>query len=70
MTRGGADDWSAGDLDYQQPRCALCGVVMRDIPGGWRCPSCHVGFMITFAADGASTLSRLGAKDLPLRRRA
>ncbi|WP_298868016.1 hypothetical protein [uncultured Microbacterium sp.] len=23
-----------------QPRCRDCRVVMRDSPGGWRCPAC------------------------------
>jgi tRNA(Ile2) C34 agmatinyltransferase TiaS len=26
--------------DGAQPRCEKCGVLMRDIPGGWRCPAC------------------------------
>jgi tRNA(Ile2) C34 agmatinyltransferase TiaS len=26
--------------DGEQPRCKRCGVVMRDIEGGWQCPSC------------------------------
>jgi tRNA(Ile2) C34 agmatinyltransferase TiaS len=31
------------DIDGSQPRCEECGVLMRDIPGGWRCPACgHV----------------------------
>ncbi|WP_171013084.1 hypothetical protein [Microbacterium sp. 2FI] len=31
------------DIDGAQPRCPLCGVLMRDIPGAWRCPACgHV----------------------------
>lgn len=29
----------------EQPRCPECGVVMRDVPGGWQCPSCgHANF--------------------------
>ena len=28
------------DIDGAQPDCDECGVVMRDIPGGWQCPSC------------------------------
>ena len=29
----------------RQPRCPECKVVMRDIPGGWKCPACgHVEF--------------------------
>jgi ribosomal protein L37AE/L43A len=28
------------DLDGAQPRCGSDGIVMRDIDGGWRCPSC------------------------------
>ena len=24
----------------EQPRCAECGVVMRGIPEGYRCPAC------------------------------
>lgn len=23
-----------------QPRCPRCGIVMRDIAGGWICPAC------------------------------
>jgi rRNA maturation endonuclease Nob1 len=28
------------DIDGAQPRCSKCGVLMRDIPGGWECPAC------------------------------
>lgn len=29
------------DLDAeQQPRCPECGIVMRDVAGGWKCPEC------------------------------
>ena len=28
------------DLHGEQPRCSMDGIVMRDIPGGWACPSC------------------------------
>lgn len=29
--------------DGQVLRCDDCGVLMRDIPGGWECPDCgHV----------------------------
>lgn len=27
-------------FEGEQPRCPKCGVLMRDIPGGWRCPAC------------------------------
>lgn len=26
--------------DGAQPRCAIDGIVMRDIDGGWECPDC------------------------------
>jgi len=26
--------------DGSHPRCDRCGVLLRDIPGGYRCPSC------------------------------
>lgn len=28
------------DDEGAQPRCEKCGVLMRDIPGGWECPAC------------------------------
>jgi ribosomal protein L37AE/L43A len=28
------------ELDGAEPRCSTEGIVMRDIPGGWQCPSC------------------------------
>jgi hypothetical protein len=29
----------------EQPRCVNCGVLMRDVPGGWDCPACdHAEF--------------------------
>jgi ribosomal protein L37AE/L43A len=28
------------ELYGAQPRCPVDGVVMRDIPGGWKCPAC------------------------------
>ncbi|GAA2001186.1 rubrerythrin [Microbacterium ulmi] len=27
-------------FEAPQPRCRSCGIVMRDVPGGWRCPAC------------------------------
>lgn len=30
------DDMFGGD----QPHCPDCNVIMRDDPGGWRCPEC------------------------------
>jgi hypothetical protein len=27
--------------DAVQPRCPDCGLLMRDAPGGWTCPSCR-----------------------------
>jgi tRNA(Ile2) C34 agmatinyltransferase TiaS len=27
-------------IDAEQPRCPECGVLMRDMPEGWVCPSC------------------------------
>lgn len=31
------------DEDGSHPRCAECGVLMRDIDGGYECPACgHV----------------------------
>ena len=26
--------------DFQQPRCPVDGVLMRDAPIGWECPAC------------------------------
>lgn len=28
------------DDEGAQPRCEECGVLMRDIAGGWQCPAC------------------------------
>ena len=35
------------DIDGEQPRCEECGVLMRDIPGGWECPACGHVLMLT-----------------------
>ncbi|WP_457101765.1 hypothetical protein [Microbacterium sp. P5_E9] len=29
------------DFEGEQPRCTSDGIVMRDVPGGWACPSCE-----------------------------
>lgn len=31
------------------PRCPRCGIVMRDIPGGWVCPACSYKCYAQFA---------------------
>lgn len=36
--------------DGAQPRCARDGIVMRDTPGGWECPSC--GARLLTRTDG------------------
>lgn len=34
------------DLDaLAQPACPECGTVLRDIRGGFRCPSCELAFL-------------------------
>lgn len=61
------DDWGSADLDYQQPRCSRCLVVMRDIPGGWWCPSCQAGMLLTPELPGAG-VAFVGPRQTKLRR--
>lgn len=61
-------DWASSDLDYQQPRCSRCHVVMRDIPGGWWCPSCQAGMILTTADSGRYAVAPVGPRQTQLRR--
>lgn len=64
----GTDDWASADLGYQQPHCPRCHVVMRDIPGGWWCPSCLSGLLLTTGTPDSAAVSHVGPRETRLRR--
>lgn len=50
--------------DGSHPRCGRCGVLMRDTPGGYRCPPRGV----TAAGDGADPTPKVDWGRAPWRR--
>jgi len=43
-------EWQDTALDdafdgLEQPKCPECGTVLRDVPGGYECPSCKMLFL-------------------------